>query len=157
MSDDGVEAFTEAAEAGAYEALVGERDNLVFQAIEASHDRLRTVGDANDYDVEPVIESLELVEADRSDGEIRWGWSHPAAEYFEFGTSAHTIDGDPILSFVWEDPPPGIREEFDQARDSGGRFQSGVRVFFSSVEVEGITETRFVRAGVEYLARQRNA
>jgi len=150
MTDDGVAAFTEAAEEEAYRELVGERNNLVFQAIQESHDRLRAAGDANDYDVEPIIESLELVEADESGGEIRWGWSHPAAEYFEFGTSPHTIDGDPVLSFVWDDPPADIAAQFESEGD-------GVRVFFSSVDVAGIVETRFVRAGVEYLARERNA
>jgi len=150
MTDDGVEAFTEAAREEAYRELVGKRDNLVFQAIQESHDRLRKVGESEDYDVEPIIESLELVEVDESGGEIRWGWSHPAAEFFEFGTSPHTIEGDPILSFVWEDPPADIAAQFEAEGD-------GVRVFFSSVDVSGIVETRFVRAGVEFLARARNA
>ena len=87
-------------------------------------------------------------------GEVRWGWSHEAAEFFEYGTSAHTIDGDPVLSFVWEDPPAEIREQFSQARDAQGRFTGGVRVFFSSVHVSGIEETRYARHGLEWLARE---
>jgi hypothetical protein len=129
--------------------LVGKRGNLLFESIRQSHDRL----DVSEYDTDPVKESLVAPEADRSDDDITvtWGWEHEAAGFFEFGTRPHTIEGDPVLSFVWEDPPGWVRDEFDQARDSGGRFRSGWRVFFGSVDVDGITELAFVRAGLAYL------
>jgi hypothetical protein len=63
---------------------------------------------------------------------------------WEFGTSDHTVSGDP-LSFVWEDPPQWVREEFDQARGSGGRFRSGWRVFLPETDVSGLEESRAIR------------
>jgi hypothetical protein len=78
------------------------------------------------------------------------GWSHEAFPYFEFGTSDHTIEGDPILSFVWEerhDPPEWVREEFDAEGD-------GYRVFLPEVEVAGVRETRAVRDGLNQIRRQ---
>lgn len=131
--------------------LVGKPDNLVYQAIQQSHEALRDF--SGEYDVESIIESMGGVEVDRTDDSItiRWGWEHPAAPYFEFGTSDHVVNGQPVLSFVWEDPPPEIRQQFDQARTAGGQFTSGWRVFFASVEVSGIDETRFVRLGLRWL------
>lgn len=133
--------------------LVERFNPVVYTAIEASHDRLRSYGD--EYDVESVIESLVQPEVTRADGRVtvRWLWSHKAARFFALGTSGHTIQGNPVLSFIWEDPPADIKDQFDQARDAGGRFQSGWRVFFHSVDVSGIDETRFVRAGLQ-AARQ---
>lgn len=128
--------------------LVGERDNLVFQAVQASHDRLRAWGRERDYDVEPVIEALQTPEITRTDDRltVEWGWDHPAAPYFQYGTSDHTIEGEPVLSFVWdrEDAPRWVKKEFD--REAGG-----YRVFFGEVEVSGIARTNFVGAGVRWL------
>lgn len=123
--------------------FVGEANNLVFQAIQTSHDRLRE----SDYDVDSVIASLEGPTVDRGPGSITvsWRWSHPAASFFEYGTSEHTINGDPVLSFVWEDPPDAVREQFDREAD-------GWRVFFNAVEVGGIDQTRFARAGLRELS-----
>lgn len=125
--------------------LVGERDNIVFTAIQASHDRL----DASGYDIESVKESLITPTVDESDGRITvtWGWTHPAAEFFEFGTSVHSIQGDPVLSFVWEDPPQWVREEFDAEAD-------GWRVFFEQVQVSGVDEVRFTRHGLRILEQK---
>lgn len=124
--------------------LVGQADPLVFQAIQQSHEALRDF--AGQYDVGPIIDSLELTDVERTaDGlTVRWGWDHPAAPFFAFGTSDHTVDGKPVLSFVWEDPPQEVREQFDREGE-------GWRVFFSSVSVSGIDETRFVRIGLQWL------
>lgn len=143
------EAVLDAAE----QAFVGERGNLVHQAIQRSHEILRSYAQENDYDVESIIDSLGLTQVDRQEGRlvVRWGWTHPAAPFFEFGTSTHTVEGNPVLSFVWEDPPRWVRQEFEQARSSGGQFASGWRVFFAEVEVEGIPESRFVRDALRWL------
>jgi hypothetical protein len=136
--------------------LVGERGDVVFQAIQASHDRL----DASGYDVASVKESLIAPTLETTaDGRVAvtWGWTHPAAEFFEFGTSEHTIQGDPVLSFVWEDPPAWVKDEFDQARDTGGRFASGWRVFFAQVTVDGVDEVRFTRHGLRVLRSELEA
>lgn len=138
--------------------VLGGRDGLAWKSIERSHDRLRQFEDQ--YDVEPVIDSLDvphegpMSKEDERTIHLEWGWDHPAAGFFDKGTSDHTINGNPVLSFVWQDPPDWVREEFDQARSSGGRFQSGWRVFFQSVDVSGIDETRFVRHGTDWLERE---
>jgi hypothetical protein len=152
FEDDLREAALDAAE----RELIGRQDNVVFGFIERVHGRLEAYGRAYDYNVQPIIDSLGEVEIDRSGDRIaiRIGWEHEAIRYFEFGTSDHTIEGNPILSFVWEDPPQWVREEFDQARGSGGRFESGWRVFLPEVEVSGIPEARAIRDTLNWLRRE---
>lgn len=140
----------------AYETFVGGSENLISQTIQHSHERLRRYGSQHSYDVESIVDSFAGVEVRRAAGTltIGYGWDHPAAGYFERGTSDHTIHGKPVLSFVWEDPPSWVREEFEQARGEGGQFASGWRVFFQNVDVQGIPESRYVRAGVRFLERE---
>lgn len=131
----------------AEQRLVDDRGNAIFQAVQRSHEVLRSVGATEDYDVEPIIESLGPVERERTARRltVRWGWTHEAAPFFEFGTRPHTVDGDPVLAFRWEDAPPEIREQFADTFPV---------VFFQSVDVAGIAETAFVRAGLDYLRSQ---
>jgi hypothetical protein len=137
--------------------LVGEFDNLVARLIEVIHTELRAYADRHGYEVESTIDSLATPEVDRSGGriDVLVGWESEQMARWEFGTSAHTIDGDPVLSFVWEDndkrgddPPQWVREEFDQARSSDGQFRSGWRVFLPEVTVDGIPESRAIRDGL---------
>jgi len=123
--------------------FVGEANNAVFQAIQTSHARLRE----SEYDVESIIESLQTPQVERNPESvtITYGWSHPAASFFEYGTSDHTVNGNPVLSFVWEDPPDAVREQFEREGD-------GWRVFYNSVRVDGIDQTRFARAGLRELS-----
>jgi len=132
-------------------ALVGTRDNLVFQATQRVRGRLERYAREEDYDVQPLLDSFTGVEVDRTDTSItvRWGYGHPAIEFFEFGTSDHTIDGDPVLSFVWEESeaPAWVAEEFEAEGD-------GYRVFLPEVEVSGIKETRAIRDALNWLRRE---
>jgi len=125
------------------------RETWVPEMVEQSHQRLRQYGGANDYDVEPIIASLNLPRVTREEGRIvaRWGWSHEAAPFFDAGVSPHTIEGDPILSFVWEDAPAGVREMFSETE----RVNGDPRVFFRSVEHPGIPASHFVRRGVDWV------
>jgi hypothetical protein len=134
--------------------LVGEEANLIYEFVELVHARLRSYGERHGYDVESTIDSLGQPQVDRSGGQITVtiGWESPQMGRWEFGTSDHTIRGDP-LSFVWHDPPQWIREEFDQARGGGGRFASGYRVFLQEVDVSGLEESRAVRDGMNALRR----
>ena len=129
------------------QTLVGEQANLIYEFVELVHTRLRAYGDRHGYDVESTIDSFGQPEVSRSGGvlTIRVGWESEQMARWEFGVSPHTIDGNPILSFVWEDPPQWVREEFDQARSSSGEFRSGWRVFFPEVEHPGIPESRAIR------------
>jgi hypothetical protein len=131
------------------EALRRARETWVPAMVEQSHQRLRQYGGRNDYDVEPIIESLELPRVTREDDRIvaRWGWDHQAAPFFDAGVSPHTIEGDPILSFVWEDAPPGVREMFQNTE----RVDGDPRVFFRSVDHPGIPASHFIRRGVDWV------
>lgn len=123
--------------------------------VDLVHARLRSYGERHDYDVESTIESFEGVELKRTRNGIHLEatWASPQMERWEFGTSPHTIDGNPILSFVWEDPPQWVREEFDQARGEGGQFQSGWRVFLPEVEHPGMPASRAIRESFDGLQR----
>jgi hypothetical protein len=129
--------------------LVGGGGNLVHEAIQQSKEALQDFADQ--YNVGPIWQSLEGPEVDRTDESItvRWRFTHDAAGFFEFGTpDNYRIEGNPILSFVWEDPPEWVTEEFEPEGD-------GYRVFFSEVDSgEGIKETRFTRWGLRWLRWQ---
>jgi hypothetical protein len=131
--------------------LVGKRDNIIAAVISRVHGRLDRYGREFGYNVDPIKQSLAPVDVQRSgDGlTIRFGWTHEAMVYLEFGTSEHTIEGDPVLSFVWEerhDPPAWVREEFEAEGD-------GYRVFLPEVTVAGVRETRAVRDALNWLRR----
>lgn len=137
--------------------FVGKQNNLVFQTIQQAHTFLREDGERFNYLVEPVIDSLEMVETDERGGTlaINFGWAHPQAERYEFGTSAHTIQGDPVLSFVWEDrhdPPAWVRDQFQRARSERGF--GGYRTFLREVDVAGIKEIRFARRALRWLRNE---
>jgi hypothetical protein len=148
FEDDLREAMLDNAES----TLVGEFDPLVFRFVERAHEILRAYGQRNGYDVEPVIESLGQPDVQRNRNSITAtiGWEHPAAPYFQMGTSDHTIDGTPVLSFIWEDAPEGVREMFPETE----RVDGDPRVFFESVDVQGLPESRFVRDAIAWLRRE---
>jgi len=126
--------------------LVGEEANLIYEFVELVHERLRSYASRHGYDVQSTIDSLGPVEVDREDGRIAVtiGWTSEQMARFEWGVSPHTINGDPLV-FVWENPPDWVKEEFDQARSSGGEFQSGYKVFLQEVDHPGIPESRAIR------------
>lgn len=119
------------------------RDGPIWAAVEKSHDVLIEYGREHDYNVGPVIEALSEPAITRTSTSVEafWGWFHPAAPYFAFGTSDHTVDGNPVLSFVWENPPAWVTEEFEREGD-------GYRVFLPETEPSGLPESRFVREGI---------
>lgn len=134
--------------------LVGQQANLVYEFVELVHTNLRAYGRRHDYDVESTIESLGTPQLDRSGNTISVtiGWEHEQMSRWEFGTSDHTVRGDP-LSFIWYDPPQWVREEFEQARGSGGQFASGWRVFLQETHPSGIPESRAIRDALNGLRR----
>jgi len=124
-------------------------EEIAPAALEHAHDILERYGQRNEYDVAPIIEAAEY-EVDRRDDAVvvRWGWPEPAI-FFERGTVDHVVearDAD-VLSFVWDDPPEWVREEFEREGD-------GWRVFFRSVEVDGLPESRFIRDTINWLQTQ---
>lgn len=133
--------------------LVGEEANLVFEFVELVHANLRTYGRRHGYDVESTIDSLGTPQVDRSEGRITVtvGWESEQMDRWEFGVSPHTINGQPILSFIWQSPPEWVKDEFEQGRDSSGQFVSGWRVFFGSVDHPGLPASRAIRDAIEGL------
>jgi len=134
--------------------LVGKQASLVYEFVELVHTNLRAYAQRHGYDVESTIDSLGTPQVDRSAGKIsvHVGWQSEQMSRWEFGTSDHTVKGDP-LSFVWENPPQWVREEFDQARSGGGEFASGYRVFLEETEVSGLPESRAIRDALNGLRR----
>lgn len=126
--------------------LVGEARPLVYQAMRVSHGTLRSYASRNDYEAESVIDSFAGPEVSRSDTElaVTWRWDHEAAVYYNNGTSDHTIEGDPVLAFVFDgDKYPHLEEMFP-----------GGTAFLPEVDVSGLPESRFVEAGLEWLRQE---
>lgn len=122
--------------------LFGRIDNIVFNALQTANDKLRDYGNRYGYDADPIAESGHVVETNRSGNrvEVRVEWDHEAAWFFHAGTDAHMVEGNPVLSFIWEDAPADIHDMFpDTEREDGDP-----RVFFPEVHVEGIPASRFL-------------
>jgi len=134
------------------ERLVDEQGNLIFQSIRVAHGTLRSYGQRNDYNVEPITESVEVLDVTERGRSVsvRVGWDHPGARHFQFGVSPHTINGNPILSFIWEDAPQEVREMFANTERVGG----DPRVFFQSVDHPGIPASRYVQAAINWLRQE---
>jgi hypothetical protein len=124
----------------------------IWAAVEKSHEVLREYGREYDYDVGPVIESLSEPAITRSEHAVEayWGWHHPGAPHFAYGTDPHPVTGSP-LSFVWENPPADaeawLAENFEREGD-------GYRVFLPESNVSGLPESRFVREGLNFVRHQ---
>jgi hypothetical protein len=127
--------------------LVGRQGNLVFQSVEQAHGRLERYGQrAGDYDVDPLIDSFAGVDASRSRTgiHIEWSWEHEAFRFLEFGTSDHTVNGDPVLVFAFDESEYPYLEEM---------FPDGV-AFLPDVSVSGLPESRAVRSSLNWLRRE---
>ena len=138
-------------EADAREALLDEledyaREEIAPQVQAHAHGILRQYGQRHDYDVKPIIEAGETEVTRRDDRVVvRFGWPEPAV-YFERGTVEHVVEAKnaDVLSFIWEDPPEWVRDEFEPEGD-------GYRVFLPKVEVAGLPESRFIRDTLNWL------
>ena len=129
-----------------YDTLVGAEGNLVFQSVQEAHDQLEQYGTEHDYSTESIIDSFDGVEADRTSERITasWSWEHEAAEYFEFGTSDHTVEGDPLLVFEFDaEAYPYLDEMFPDGT-----------AFLPQVEVSGLPEARWVRDSLTWFRRE---
>ena len=138
-------------EADARDALLDElevyaREEIAPAVQQHAHDILEAYGERNDYDVESIIAAGETAVDRRGDRVVvRWGWPEPAI-FFERGTVDHVVEARnaDVLSFIWEDPPGWVREEYEREGD-------GWRVFLPKVEVSGLPESRFIRDTLNWL------
>ena len=122
------------------------REEIAPAVQQHAHDILEAYGRRHDYDVESIIAAGETAVDRRGDRVIvRWGWPEPAI-FFERGTVDHVVEARnaDVLSFIWEDPPQWVREEYEREGD-------GWRVFLPKVEVSGLPESRFIRDTLNWL------
>jgi len=76
----------------------------------------------NGYDIEHIWEDAEgpSVERDGDSIELRVEWPGLTA-LFEFGVAPHTIDGDPLLHFYWEEIDQWVTtDSVDWGSETGG-------------------------------------
>lgn len=138
--EPGFGAKLEAASLDAAEKLA--REVIAPEVQSHAHSLLDAYGQRYGYDVQSLIDAAETrVERRNGSVVVRWGWPEPAI-YMEYGTPRHGPTDADVLSWVWEDPPAWVREEFDREGD-------GYRVFFP--EVEGLPESRFMRDTLNWL------
>lgn len=132
--------------------VFGESDNVTFRAIQAAHDRLRDYGNRYGYDVEPVIDSMQVVDAERTNRgvRVRVEWGHEAAGFFHYGTSPHRVEGNPVLSFLWEDAPADVKAQFPDTE----RVDGDPRVYFPEVTISGLPESRYVETFLKSMQAQ---
>lgn len=131
----------------AYEALVGQRGNLISQTVEEAHDQLASYASAQGgYEYGSVEESFQGVDVDRGSRSltVSWSWSHPAAQIWEFGCPPFTVEGDPLLVFAFDQGEyPGLAEAFP-----------GGTAFLTEVDHPGFPESRWVRDSLHWLRRE---
>jgi len=107
-----------------------------------AHEILEAYGQRHGYDVQSLIDAAEArVERRKGSVVVRYGWPEPAI-FMEYGTADHGPTDADVLSWVWENPPAWVREEFEREGD-------GYRVFFP--EVSGLPESRFIRETINWL------
>lgn len=93
--------------------LVGERDNLVFRTVQQAHQLLENYATRNDYTEGPLIDSFAGVDSSRGRRSVQaeWSWDHKVMQFWEFGVSPHTIEGNPLLHFYWDEIGQWVQTE----------------------------------------------
>jgi hypothetical protein len=123
-------------------------ERLARYVIELVHDNLRDYADRHDYDVESTIESVDWSVERSGDGvTITIGWRDRQMLRWEFGTSDHTVPGDPVLVFPFDgDEYPYLAEMFDE----------GI-AYLPDADVTGLAESRAIRDAMNQLRREAGA
>lgn len=108
-----------------------------------SNDVLLSAGDEHEYDVFPVVQAGRPPQWE--DDAAVMSWPHRASVFFEHGTTAHEVEGDPILAFEWEEMRG---EEFgDTGKTFEEVFDEFPTVFLPKVDVKGIPKLAFGQKG----------
>jgi hypothetical protein len=125
---------------GVEQTMVGARGNLVFQSVQRVHEAIDGYAASNSYDLNFFSETFSGVDyqRDRTSIRIEWSWAGDLPMFYEFGVSPHTIEGDPLLHFYWEEIDQWIQTE---------------SVEWGS-ETGGIPESRAVRDSLNWLRRE---
>lgn len=129
-----------------------EADAIGKEFVRIAHENFGDYAAEHGYDIGFILREAEGPEVERRGDTVYISVEWPeGTAWFEYGVDEHKIEGNPLLSFVWEDPPAWVKEEFDQARGGGGQFQSGWRVFFTEVTHPGLPEARAIRDALDYI------
>ena len=86
------------------------REEIGPQLRDLARENWQAYASRNGYDIDHIWEDAEgpFVERDEDGVTLRMEWPGLTA-LFEFGVSPHTIQGNPLLAFVWRSPPEGTR------------------------------------------------
>lgn len=117
---------------------------------------LLSAGDELEYDVHTVVQTAIPPQWDEQEHAAVMAWPHRASRFFNEGTTAHEIEGDPLLVFEWEEMRG---EEFaDTGKTFEEVFDDFPTVFLPRVVVDGIERIGFVdkglRRGAKWAQRQ---
>ena len=125
---------------GVEETMVGARGNLVYQSVQEAHNAIDSYAGQQGYDLEFFSETFAGVnyQRDRTSIHVEWSWEGDLPMFYEFGVSPHTIEGDPLLHFYWEEIDQWIQTD---------------SVEWGS-ETGGIPESRAVRDSLNWLRRE---
>lgn len=111
------------------------RDDIGPRLVDIARENWRAYASRHDYDIDHIWEDAELfVERDDSSVEIRIEWPGLTA-LFEWGVDPHTIEGNPLLHFYWDEIDQWITTE---------------SVNWGS-ETGGIPESRAIRDAIDQL------
>lgn len=127
------------------------REEVGPQLKQAARENFEAYASAHGYDIEHIWQDAEgpMIDRDGDSVSLRIEWPGLTA-LFEFGVSPHTIEGDPILSFVWEGPPGGTRPP------GAPKHVVAQEVNWGSV-TGGIPESRAIRDAMNTVRRELQA
>lgn len=147
MADVEVERF-DAVLRGVAREFAMEAANRVFSH---ANETLLSAGDDLEYEVFPVAQSAIAPQWEDREQAAVMEWPHRAARFFNDGTTAHEVEGDPLLVFEWEEMRG---EEFaDTGKTFEEVFDDFPTVFLPRVNVDGIERIGFVDKGLREGAR----
>ena len=150
MVDIEADAVQAAAEEKSRE-LAGELANRWFSR---ANEILTSAGDELEYETFPVVQSGTPPQWDEAEGAFVMSFSHAAASYFEYGTTAHEVKAKEadVLAFEW---PEMANERFGDTNKTFKEVFSDTwpTVFFPETQPDGIPAIRYLQRGREHAKR----
>ncbi|WP_254768231.1 hypothetical protein [Salinilacihabitans rarus] len=125
------------------------REDLGPALEETARENWEAYASRNGYDIEHVWEEAEgpFVGRDGDGVTLRIEWPGLSA-LFEFGVEPHTIEGSPLLAFIWEDAPADVVEQHGE-----DPLMVRQKVNWGS-ETGGIPESQAIRDALEQFRQE---